>query len=626
KTMMDIEKQATGGSFAVNTAVQSIAWRGVTMTVKGGKTKGEKRKIVDNVDGVVEAGELCALMGPSGAGKTSLLNFLARRRSLTGKTTGEVLVNGKTLADDEFRRISAFVQQEDHLLGSLTCFETVDFNVRLSTARQSKAERRDFVNDILRSFGLQDKANSHIDLPYRGRISGGQKRRVSVASQVASEPKILFLDEPTTGLDSTGSREVIQYLSKLAKRARLIIICSIHQPSDAVFNSFDKLLLLSEAKTCFFGPPTDVIGYFEAMGHYMEAGDTPADFIVSKVNSTFHTDTSSSSSSSSSSSPLQLHQLWMESDGEKDLQKAIAVTELSAERGLRTEDLPRQGPCQARRIAVLIHRGFVKSNRDPTVYGLRLLLYIILAIIMGTLWSRLNGNQEAAQNVLGIAFGSVVIGAFLAASYIPSLEEDIKHHLQEKYNGYCAPGELLVSNFLTGLPYLVIISVTMSLILYGLLGLKQSAESVLMWMMWMLVVLETADSYSIFCTALVPKANASTAIVLLWNGIQIASCGFLVKPVLMNGFYNNALYQWNYMAFSIRGLLTTQLRDSIYDCGPGCHCLYQPTAENACQVSGSQILRETGFENGSFGKNLGIALAVGIGLRVLAWAALVRRR
>ncbi|RCI12076.1 hypothetical protein L249_0733, partial [Ophiocordyceps polyrhachis-furcata BCC 54312] len=632
--MTDVEKQATGGRLAGNSVVHSIAWRGVTMTVKNSKKRGEKRKIVDNVDGVVQAarrearserlwimsmawsrqvssqqanrgkkkkkkkdkklivvlGELCALMGPSGAGKTSLLNFLARQTSHSSKTDGEVLVNGKPLQDDEFRRISAFVQQEDNLLGSLTCFETVDFNVRLSSSRRTKAERRDFVNDILRSFGLQERGDSFIDLPFRGRISGGQKRRVSVASQVASEPEILFLDEPTTGLDSTGSREIIQYLSDLAKRTKMIIICSIHQPSDAVFRIFDKLLLLSEAKTCYFGPPSDVIGHFEAMGHYMNADDSPADFIIAKVNNSFGADRPSSSSSSSSppppsfpSSPLELHRLWAESDGEKDLHKAIAATELAAKNGLLGLQLPRQSSNRARRIVTLVRRGFVKSNRDPTVFSLRLVLYILLSIIIGTLWPRVSQSQDTIQNLMAIAFVAVCFGAFIAVSYIPTLEEDIKHHKQEKRNGYCASGEFLVANFLTGLPYLAITSVAIYLILYGLLGLRHSAEASSTWIMWMLVVLETTDSYSILCTALVTKANASAAILLLWNAVQICTSGYLIKPTMMSNFYKYGFYHWNYIVYPLRGVLTSQLRDATYDCEPGCHCLYQPMPENACQ-------------------------------------------
>jgi ABC-type multidrug transport system ATPase subunit len=126
----------TGDAHLQNTTVASLAWRGVTVTVKDRNTK-QLRNIVDNVEGLVEAGEICALMGPSGCGKTTLLNVLAHRSTNAREVAGSVLVNGSSLPLKTFRDITCFVEQEDALIGSLTVKETLNFAARLSTSSRS---------------------------------------------------------------------------------------------------------------------------------------------------------------------------------------------------------------------------------------------------------------------------------------------------------------------------------------------------------------------------------------------------------------------------------------------------------------------------------------------------------
>lgn len=161
-------------------------------------------------------------MGPSGCGKTTLLNVLAGRPTNASGVEGSVLVNGVKPSRSEFRQISCFVEQEDALIGSLTVRETLLFTSRLSsTSSLPRRERLARIDGLLASFGLNDQANTIIGTPIRKGISGGQKRRVGVASQLITSPKIMFLDEPTSGLDSAASYEVISYLKKVARRSNV---------------------------------------------------------------------------------------------------------------------------------------------------------------------------------------------------------------------------------------------------------------------------------------------------------------------------------------------------------------------------------------------------------------------
>lgn len=171
------------------------------------------------------SGQLVALMGPSGSGKTTLLNVLARRAGHKN-TTGDSYVNNSPVDNSTFNQLASYVEQEDALIGSLTVWETLQFAADLALPRSvTKSQRKQRIQMLLNAFGIQNQTKTLIGTPIRKGISGGQKRRVSVASQLMTCPRILFLDEPTSGLDSTASYEVIAYVRELAKANN---VCSSH--------------------------------------------------------------------------------------------------------------------------------------------------------------------------------------------------------------------------------------------------------------------------------------------------------------------------------------------------------------------------------------------------------------
>ena len=178
-------------------------------------------------------------MGPSGSGKTTLLNSLAQRNGKKMKSRGSLTINGLPASRAVLQDVSSYVEQEDALIGSLTVRETMDFAARLSLPRSdhlsgpenvtdrsssvNAPERAKRVNELIVAFGLQNQAETIVGTPIRKGLSGGQKRRLSIASQLITAPKVLFLDEPTSGLDSTASYEVMKYLKNAVQKNRVSV-------------------------------------------------------------------------------------------------------------------------------------------------------------------------------------------------------------------------------------------------------------------------------------------------------------------------------------------------------------------------------------------------------------------
>ncbi|XP_072046272.1 broad substrate specificity ATP-binding cassette transporter ABCG2-like [Amphiura filiformis] len=254
-----------------------------TVQYKEGRCKKADKTILNGISGVFKPG-LNAIMGPTGSGKTTLLDILAARKDSSG-LTGKVLINSKPLPSD-FRLISGYVVQNDVVMATLTVRENLAFSAALRLPSSvSKKERQQRVEDVIEELGLEECANTKIGNEWIQGVSGGEKRRTSVGIELMIKPGILFLDEPTTGLDASTAASVMRLLSELTRKRHSTIIMSIHQPRDQIYRLFDKLHLLSRGETVYHGVTTDVVDFFTANGYAREEQDTrhPADFLLDSI-------------------------------------------------------------------------------------------------------------------------------------------------------------------------------------------------------------------------------------------------------------------------------------------------------------------------------------------------------
>ncbi|KAK9695455.1 ABC-2 type transporter [Popillia japonica] len=213
-------------------------------------------------------------MGSSGAGKTSLLNVLAG--FIKNGVTGEINVNGQPRDMQEFKKISTYIMQHDVLERQLSVLELMSLvaNLRLSSHLYSKTEKMKIVNTILQVMGLQQSLNTRTEC-----LSGGQTKRLAISLALIDNPPIMFLDEPTTGLDNFSAKQCIELLKTLANQGRTII-CTIHQPSNLLCTSFDQVYFMSEGYCIYNGSLVKMIPFLEDLRFSCPTFSSPTDYII----------------------------------------------------------------------------------------------------------------------------------------------------------------------------------------------------------------------------------------------------------------------------------------------------------------------------------------------------------
>ncbi|KAK5059647.1 hypothetical protein LTR69_006236 [Exophiala sideris] len=249
----------------------SFTFEGLSFEPKPGKS------ILSGISGAMQSGSFWAVMGGSGAGKSTFLNVLMGKTKHTG---GSVLVNGHHEKMKKYKKLIGYVPQDDIVLPELTVRENILHSARIRLPRNwSDARKQEHVDTLIACLGLSHVADSLVGDPRKPVISGGQRKRVSIGLELAAAPMALFLDEPTSGLDATSAASVMGLLRSISSLG-VTTIAIIHQPRQEVFESIDNLLLLGNGRELYAGPTKDMPAYFNKLSFTFPHNRNPADVVM----------------------------------------------------------------------------------------------------------------------------------------------------------------------------------------------------------------------------------------------------------------------------------------------------------------------------------------------------------
>ncbi|KAK4278672.1 hypothetical protein QN277_016488 [Acacia crassicarpa] len=563
-----------GASTAANGGLNRgsfLVWEDLTVVIPN-FGKGPTKRLLNGLHGYAEPGRIMAIMGPSGSGKSTLLDSLAGRLSKNVVMTGNILLNGKKKRLDY--GAVAYVTQEDVLLGTLTARETISYSAHLRLPKKmTKEEVNGIVEGTIIEMGLQDCADRLIGNWHLRGISGGEKKRLSIALEILTRPRLLFLDEPTSGLDSASAFFVVQTLRTVARDGRTVI-SSIHQPSSEVFALFDDLFLLSGGETVYFGEAKMAVEFFAEAGFPCPRKRNPSDHFLRCINSDFDIVTATLKGSQrirdipNSSDPFmnmataEIKAMLVEKYRRSVYARRTKdrIQELSNIEGIEAETHKGSQASWWKQLVTLTRRSFVNMSRDVGYYWLRIIIYVIVSICVGTIYFDI-GYSYTSILARG-ACGAFISGfmTFMSIGGFPSFIEEMKLFYRERHNGYYGVSVYILSNFLSSFPFLVAVALTTGTITYNMVKFRPGFVHFLFFTLNIFGCIAVIESLMMVVASLVPNFLMGIITGAGIIGIMMMTSGFfrflndLPKPV-----WRYPISYLSYGAWAIQGAYKNDL-------------------------------------------------------------------
>ncbi|KAG6445702.1 hypothetical protein O3G_MSEX004064 [Manduca sexta] len=395
-------------------------------------------------------------MGPSGAGKSTLLDVLSGYR-VTG-VGGAVFINGRGRIMKRFKKMSCYIQQDDRLQGLLTVSENMALAAQLKlSTKLDKYEKGEVIEDILTNLGLYEHMNTRA-----GQLSGGQRKRLSIALELINNPLIMFLDEPTTGLDSSSCSQVVQLCQSLAHQGRTIV-CTVHQPSASLFALFDHVYILAAGQCLYQGTTKNLVPYLDQAGVPCPMYHNPADYIIELACGEYGEDKIKLLTTKAENGRVLDYFDETDIPSMEALRKQNPLSVLrEQDTGSGTEETP-----QSNQLSVLMKRGFLKAKRDATMTHLRLIVNVVVGIMLGSLFINAGNDSSRVLENYNLLF-AILMHHMMSPMMLTILTFPAEMSIlsKEHFNRWYSLGSYYISITVVDLPISIVSCAIFSVIVY----------------------------------------------------------------------------------------------------------------------------------------------------------------
>ncbi|KAK1434085.1 hypothetical protein QVD17_11003 [Tagetes erecta] len=518
---------------------------------------GEDRLLLlKGVSGAFRPGVLTALMGVSGAGKTTLMDVLAGRKT-GGYIEGDVRISGYPKKQETFARISGYCEQNDIHSPHVTVYESLLYSAWLRLASDVDEQKRKlFVDEVMDLVELNTIKDALVGLPGVNGLSTEQRKRLTIAVELVANPSIIFMDEPTSGLDARAAAIVMRTVRNTVDTGRTVV-CTIHQPSIDIFEAFDELFLMKRGGQELYAGPVgrhscELIAYFEAINGVSKIKDgyNPATWMLEV-----------STTAQELSLGVDFTEIYRNSELYKRNKALIA--ELSVPRP-GTQDLffPTQysQPFIVQCLACLWKQRW-SYWRNPPYTAVRFAFTAFIAVIFGTMFWDIGGKKSRQQdliNAMGSMYAAVLfLGIQNASSVQPVVDVERTVFYRERAAGMYSALPYAFAQVLVEIPYIVAQTVVYSVIVYSMIGFDWTAAKFFWYVFFQLCCFLYMTYYGMMTVAVTPNASISAIIAASFYGMFNLFSGFIIPrpsiPVWWRWYY------WgNPIAWTIYGLVASQ--------------------------------------------------------------------
>ncbi|KAF5299606.1 hypothetical protein FQA39_LY11521 [Lamprigera yunnana] len=521
---------------------------------------------------------------------------------------GSIRSNGssvKKYGSKQYKKESCYILQDDQLMPFFTVSEIMNMSASLKLADASEKMKEYIITDILDTLGLSICKDTRCGL-----ISGGQKKRLSIALELVNNPPVMFLDEPTTGLDSSSSLQCISTLKSLAKGGRTII-CTIHQPSSSMYNLFDHVYVMADGFCIYKGASSNTVPYLSSVGLECPEYHNPADYLLEVANGEYGNFTEHLSR-------IAKEVKWT---GIFSSTRLEVIEERCAQEKTVFSDenvTLRKSPSEWNKFVVLFNRSLLQLYRDWTVTYLKLVLHTFIGIFIGLFY--LNNGNDASKTLSNFGYLLITIAYLCYTSIMPAVlrfPSELPVLKKEKFNNWYDLKTYYFAFMLADIPIQMMLCGLYTTISYFMSAQPQELNRFLMFLFICCLVTITAESVGIFLGTIVNPING-TFLGAISIAFMLTLAGFLVFLTHMSTPFYYLSYI-SYLRYGLEGLVY-----SVYGDGRGkipcpediLYCHY---------TSPPKLLKEIGMANVDFWSRAGILFGIIILFRVLAYCTLRRK-
>ncbi|XP_058446480.1 ATP-binding cassette sub-family G member 1 isoform X2 [Malaya genurostris] len=595
-----------------------ITFDNIRYTVSMGKK--EKKSVLKGVTGKFNSGELTAIMGPSGAGKSSLLNIL------TGYTKTGVkgsLNIGNTV---EGNKLCSYILQEDNLHPFFTVHEimTMACDLKISSRCLKQDDKLRLIDNILDTLHLKFTKQTRC-----GNLSGGQKKRLSIALELIDNPPVLFLDEPTTGLDSSSSLYTIKLLQRLAREGRTIV-CTIHQPSATVYEMFDHVYVLAEGNCVYQGSAFNTVPYLRSVGLQCPQYHNAADYLLEVANKEYGNFINALAKAAiechwrkpepciaAPTSPLYLS--YDKNHNGAPVYNSTVISSVGDD--FCSKQFPQhrlRKPNEFAKLLILMRRCNVQLYRDWTVTHLKLFFHVVCAVVVGLLFgdSGINGTKSVS-NVASFLVHILYLWYTTLMPGVLKFPSEMKILRKESFNNWYKIRTYFIATMLTSLPVQIFFSIVYSTIVFTLTSQPLESDRFLMFLAVLILTTIVADGYGIFLGTFLNQING-TFIGAITTCYKLVFCGFLI----MFSHMSELMKAFSYLStlrYGLEGLVL-----AMYDNGRS--NMVCPEEELYCHyVKASTILKDLGMTPENYFFNIVMLMVQFVAIKLIGYWSLQKK-
>ncbi|GMH35544.1 hypothetical protein BSKO_03412 [Bryopsis sp. KO-2023] len=541
------------------------------------------KSILHGLTGTFRKGDLVGVMGPSGGGKTTFLSIISNMSSDANtqrSVKGSILVDGRPQGNWT-KRLSAFVPQEDKLLATLTVRESLMYSaiLRLHGSSMDSIYRR--TEEVLHELGLVAVARSLVGgvRNMRG-ISGGERRRVTIGMELITDPRLVIMDEPLSGLDSYSALNLMYTLKSVSSAGRMVVL-SLHQPTPAMLNLLDQMLLLAKGFQVYLGKPQDAPKYFADAGFVCPEATHIAEYLLQAI------------SNQQTLVPL-LNAVYSQTL-KPALEQPIVRSDSGEMVGHHVETLEERQ--HFKDLQVLTWRGFVDIVRNPSLLLAHVIMASIVGITCGVVFFDASFDLNGAQNRLGGIFFSLAFLAFSSLTTTDLLHTERGIVIREIKGGYYGSGVYVLSKVLLDAILLRILpAVLLGTPVYLMMGMQQKLTNYVIFMFGVCTFNLVIGALSMAITILAPTPGIASLCINTYLLFGLLMMGHLVHlpsiPGVVRWMHYVSPFAYAFQALAVSEMATLKLNFVV------------PGYASVDGISGEVFLRTVGLEKDELRRNL----------------------